>query len=114
MLKIFNLPHDIAYDIITKSENNMPSKEDLLKGIKCRPHSVHRSELVSLLERFGFILRKKGMGGSGSHDVFKNPKFPELRALPIPRHNQVKYYIVKQVIEYLEYVLDEEARRERD
>ena len=88
----------------------MGSEYQDIESIRRRPNSVHRKELISLLEKFGFVLRGRG---KGSHDMYKHPDFPQYRPLSIPRHNPVASYIVKQVISHIESILAERDSEER-
>jgi predicted RNA binding protein YcfA (HicA-like mRNA interferase family) len=69
---------------------------------------------VSLLKKYGFVLRTTKTGGKGSHDVFKHPDHPEVQSLTIPRHNKLKSCYVKKAVETIDIMENDEEEIEEE
>lgn len=51
---------------------------------------MKRTDLIKLLERNGWYLKRAG----GGHDIYSNGKYSE----PIPRHREIKENLAKAII----------------
>jgi len=90
----------------------MSRLEKILKKWKSKPKEVNRDEVVSILERFGFKLDFK----RGSHIVVNHPKllnrpgFGRLGEFTVPVKNGrfVKGFYLKQILDAIEIITEEE------
>lgn len=57
---------------------------------------MKRRDLIKQIEKMGCILIRHG----GKHDWYQNPKTKVSQ--PVPRHNEIKEYLAKQIIKMLE------------
>lgn len=79
----------------------MPSKaEKLLEQMKNSKSNWKRADLDTLYEGFGFVIKH-----GGNHDIYKHPKFPELRAT-LPRHRQLAKGYVEFAVKLIEKLLE--------
>lgn len=79
----------------------MPSKaEKLLEQMKNSKSNWKRADLDTLYEGFGFVIKH-----GSNHDIYKHPKFPELRAT-LPRHRQLAKGYVEFAVKLVEKLLE--------
>ena len=76
----------------------------LLQKAEKSPHNLRFSELVRIIESFGFRIDRV----SGSHCIFVHPDIPELMNVQ-DRKGQAKSYQIKQLLSLVEkYKLEQQ------
>lgn len=86
----------------------MPRRSKLLARVRNNPNDVRFTDLLTLVEAFGFV-RKPGQ--SGSHRQFRQPATGDLLNLQPDQNGKAKPYQVRQflrTIDERELRLDEE------
>ncbi len=74
------------------------SPQVLLEKVRRHPHNTKRTELIKLLEAYGFEYRRT----TGAHYFYKRPG---IRTISVPRHGKnVHSFIVREVIAYCESI----------
>jgi len=73
------------------------NKRKLLERVLASPKNVQFSDMISLVEAFGFRLSRV----RGSHFIFEHPRIPELVNLQ-EKNGKAKPYQVRQFLELVE------------
>ncbi len=73
------------------------NKRKLLEKVLAGPKNVHFSDMISLVEAFGFRLSRV----RGSHFIFEHPQIPELVNLQ-EKNGKAKPYQVRQFLQLVE------------
>jgi predicted RNA binding protein YcfA (HicA-like mRNA interferase family) len=73
------------------------NKRKLLEKVLASPKNVQFSDMISLVEAFGFRLSRV----RGSHFIFAHPRIPELVNLQ-EKNGKAKPYQIRQFLELVE------------
>jgi len=76
----------------------MGKKRKLLKKILSGPRTIRFDEFTSLVEAFGFELKRI----RGSHCIYKHPKVAALLSVQSDANNHAKSYQVRQFLKLVE------------
>jgi hypothetical protein len=74
--------------------------EKLLERMRNSKSNWKRTDLDSLYEGFGFVMKH-----GGNHDIVKHPSFPQLRAT-LPRHRQLAKGYVEFAVKLVDQLLE--------
>lgn len=72
------------------------NKRKLLERVRNNPKDVRFSDLVSLVESFGYVLRRRS---NGSHRFFTHRETQHVLNLQSGKHGKAKAYQVKEFLE---------------
>lgn len=101
--------HDIIYSTTWHLEVRWLSKrkEELVEKMRCNPRNWRFEEVESLLQFYGFTMRRPKRG---SHRIFTHPDLPNL--LNVPHAKPVKPVYVRKVVEFLDELSEKRGGEE--
>lgn len=85
----------------------MTTRERLLESVRASPGGQRDGVLGRLLERYGFVKHE-----GGRHTIFRHERMPAGAVVVVPRHNQLKAYVAKQVVAAIDLILETENGQE--
>ncbi len=86
----------------------MTTREQLLESVRRSPAGQRSGVLGRLLERYGFVKHE-----GRRHTIFRHERMSAGAVVVVPRHNQLKPYVAKQVVAAIDLIVETEHGQDR-
>jgi hypothetical protein len=85
-----------------------PKSRKLLQRMRQSAKNAKLNDIISLYEGYGFTITH-----GSNHDLVRHPDYPQLKQT-LPRHGNVKTYLVRNAIKLVEQLLELQAAEEEN